>query len=115
MSPQNPVSISYRIEVSGWDLAENFFVEKTELDWSEPHGKRVYLRHALREHAVVFVRLIHPTASGHSFPVAYRVENIGPANGSGMRAVSLVQLNPRASRNADGEQRPTPVLEEKPR
>ena len=115
MFPQNPVSISYRIEVSGWDLAENFFVEKTELDWSEPYGKRVYLRHPLRDHAVVFVRLIHPTASGQSFPVAYRVENIGPANGSGMRAVSLVQLYPRSSRNADGEQEPAPVLEEKPR
>jgi hypothetical protein len=32
---------SYRLEVSGWDAKENFFVEKTSLDWREHEGKTV--------------------------------------------------------------------------
>jgi hypothetical protein len=28
------------VEVSGWDEHEDFFVEKTELQWSEQSGKQ---------------------------------------------------------------------------
>jgi hypothetical protein len=31
---------SYRVKVSGWDAKENFFVEKTSLDWREREGKK---------------------------------------------------------------------------
>jgi len=103
MSPQNPVSICYHIEISGWDLAENFFVEKTELDWSEEHGKKVFVRHSVHDGAVVFVRLIHPKVSGQSLPVAYQVEEVAPPDASGMRALSLVQLRPRTKIDLDQE------------
>jgi hypothetical protein len=95
MSPQVPVSAKYRIEISGWDLAENFFVEKTNLDWSEEDGKRVYLRRPLRDGAVVFVRLIAPTALVRTFPVAHRVEKVSRADGAEMWEVRLVQMHPR--------------------
>ena len=114
MPPPNPVSTSYRIEISGWDLAENFFVEKTDLDWSEEHGKKVHLRHAVRNGAVVFIRLIHPTAVDHSFPVAYQVENASSPNASGMQEISLVQLNPRSGPNASRAQMP-PELKDAPK
>ena len=115
MASQSSLSTSYHIEISGWDLAENFFVEKTELDWSEQHGKKVCLRHWVRDGAIVFVRLVHPTASGHSFPVPYQVENVGPVSANGLQAVFLTQLNPRATPSGVGEQTPAAALEGKRR
>ncbi len=111
MTERNRVSTSYRIEISGWDQAEDFFVEKTELDWSEQHGKRVYLRHSLRPGALVFVRLIHPT-TGQSSPVAYQVEKVTPADPNGITEVHLAQLTPRLRADGNREQAPAPVLEE---
>ena len=32
---------AYPVEVSGWDEHEDFFVQKTELQWSEQSGKHV--------------------------------------------------------------------------
>jgi hypothetical protein len=34
---------AYAVEVSGWDNNEDFFVEKTELHWSEQSGKHILL------------------------------------------------------------------------
>jgi hypothetical protein len=31
---------TYRVEVSGWDAKENFFVEKTTLEW-KPEGQEI--------------------------------------------------------------------------
>ncbi len=95
MTRQIPTATSYRIEISGWDLNENFFVEKTSLEWSEQDGKRVFLSHRIREGAVVFVRLIHPTASGHVFPIAYQAESVVASGEERTYAVRLVQLHPR--------------------
>jgi len=52
---------SYRLEVSGWDARENFFVEKTSLDWHEREGKTVALHATARLDSVLFVRLIAAT------------------------------------------------------
>ena len=98
LQPPNPTT--NRIEVSGWDLNENFFVQKTDLAWSEEEGKTVYVCHAVRDGAVVFVRPIHPTAAGHTFPIAYQVEHVGPAKESGMWELRLVQLHPRPGTEA---------------
>lgn len=115
MPSQALLSASYQIEISGWDLAENFFVEKTGLDWSEEHDRKVYLRHWLRDGAIVFVRLVHPVASGDSFPVPYQVESVGPVNADGLQAVSLTQLNPRAKLSGVGEHTPAAAREGKRR
>lgn len=112
MTPRNSFPTTYRIEISGWDQAEDFFVEKTELDWSEQRGKRVHLRHSLRPGTLVFVRLLHPTA-GQNPPVAYQVEKVSPADPSGISEVHLAQLTPRLRADGNGEQAPAPVLEEK--
>ncbi len=95
MSPQNPVSTSYWVEISGWDQDENFFVEKADLVWSEEDGKKVSLRRRLRDGALVFVRLIAPTTRGHSFPIAYQVQNTSSVDPAGRPEVRLVQLKPR--------------------
>ena len=48
------LSGNYRIEVSGWGLNDAFFVEKTELQWTEGADKKLLLRHAVSEGAVIF-------------------------------------------------------------
>jgi hypothetical protein len=86
---------SYRVEVSGWDVSENFFVEKTTLNWGRDEKKEIHLRSALREGSVVFVRLLQPLASGNNFPIAYQAQRIGPRNADGQARVHLAQLRPR--------------------
>jgi len=95
MSLQNLVSMSYRVEISGWDLDENFFVENTELEWNEDQGKKVFLRRRLRDGALVFVRLITSTTWGHSYPIAYEVQNLSLVDSAGRTEVLLMQLQPR--------------------
>jgi len=112
MSPQVPVAARYRIEISGWDLAENFFVEKTNLDWSEEGGRRVYLRRRLRNGAVVFVRLIAPTSLCRTFPVAHQVEEVNRAAGAEMWEVRLVQMHPRPGAPSTRTVMPAEVQEE---
>ena len=113
MPPQNPVSTSYQIEISGWDQTEKFFVETTELDWSGENDKRLHLRRPLRVGALVFVRLIPPTASVHSVPVAYQVKTVSDREAAGMWQICLTRLNPRLSANAGPAQTPAEDFEEK--
>ena len=68
---------SYRVEVSGWDSSENFFVEKTMLDWGHDEKKEVRLRSVLREGSVVFVRLLQSLASGTTFRLLTRHSESG--------------------------------------
>ena len=84
----------YRIETSGWDQWDQFFVEECTLEWSESSEKRILLKHHLREGSVLFVRLIPPTAGGESFPVVYRAEKVGALQADGRREIELSQLRP---------------------
>ncbi len=113
MSPQNPLSTCYLLEISGWDRSETFFVETTELDWSEENDKNVHLRHSLRVGALVFVRLLHPTTSVDRTPVAYLVETVMEGDAAGTWLVFLTQLHPRSRTNACLEQVPGQNLEKK--
>ena len=86
----------YRVEVSGWDATENFFVEKTSLDWREREAKTVALHATVRLDSVLFVRLLRPLGGGADFPVphrAVRVEN--RETDATCRDVELEQLQPR--------------------
>jgi len=87
---------SYRVEVSGWDARENFFVEKTSLAWAHEGRKEVSLRSPLRQGCVVFVRLIQSLTQHSSFPVAYQAVAIDGKNALGRARVSLQQLHPRS-------------------
>lgn len=88
-------SNSYRAEVSGWDAAENFFVEKTVLDWKGEGKKRIALKCSLREGCIVFVRLLQPLANGNNFPIAYQAAEVGVKDNSGRVPVCLERLRPR--------------------
>ena len=84
---------SYRVEVSGWDIAERFFVEKTDLEWGAGKDKRVCLKHSLRARAIIFVRLLQVTLAQPPSPVAYETSAL-PAEVDGLKRFQLVQLLP---------------------
>ena len=66
----------YRVEISGWDLEEIFFVEKAELEWDEETGRRVRLRRPLRKGSLIFVRLLQTLSAERAYPMAYQVDTI---------------------------------------
>ena len=81
----------YRVEVSGWDIAENFFVENCDLLWSEETGKRVTLQQKLQNKGIVFVRLLEPGQSEPAHPVVYEAERVGNAlNGGSQFRLSTI-------------------------
>jgi hypothetical protein len=96
MSDKAHSSGSYRIEVSGWGLDECYFVEKTDLLWTEGNEKRLLLRHAVPDRAMVFIRLLVDGTPGDSVPVPYQVENLQPMNRIGLCEMRLLPLHPRA-------------------
>lgn len=88
---------SYTVEVSGWDSSDNFFVERTVLDWDDKETKRVNVRSKVREGSVIFLRLLRPFGDGMSLPVACRAVKVAPRNAAGRAIVHVVQLHRRAS------------------
>jgi hypothetical protein len=89
----NPTANLYRVEVSGWDHDKAFFVENSELEWSED-GKQVTLSRTLNHGAVVFLRLLQPMSSDRSNPVAYEAELLS----STTRGPQQFRLRPVCSR-----------------
>jgi len=94
MSTQIMAPTSYRVETSGWDMDENFFVEKTDLEWTEEE-KTIHLKHSVREGTVVFVRLIGTDAQENNFPVAYQATAVAYQMQQRGYDVSLMQMLPR--------------------
>jgi hypothetical protein len=88
---------SYRVEVSGWDAKESFFVEKTMLEWKPDDKKSMLLRADIRPGCIVFVRLLQPLATATSFPIAYEALTGAEKDATGAARVSLERLRPRAS------------------
>lgn len=86
---------SYRVEVSGWDKSENFFVERTQLVWGGDQRHEVNLRAPLRLGSIVFVRLIQNMLQNTAFPIAYQAVNLGQQNEEGQTSVELEQMHPR--------------------
>jgi hypothetical protein len=97
------LSGNYRIEVSGWGLNDAFFVEKTDLLWAEGGEKKLLLRHALPDGAVIFVRLIAPETPFSAVPVTYQVECVQPMNATGFCEMRLLRLHPRSKAHTRSE------------
>jgi hypothetical protein len=85
----------YRVEVSGWDVSELFFVEKAELEWSEEGDKRLVLGHELRPGAFLFVRLVQSVSPDRSHPVAYVTEPMARTEDARWQ-FRLTQVHPQA-------------------
>lgn len=86
--PDDPLqAVRIAVEVSGWDHQEEFFVEQTVIEWRPPEARVVYMRRALPDGGVVFVRLLETEPDAASSPVVYRVQAAGRPDPNGMRAV----------------------------
>jgi hypothetical protein len=100
MDSANCAQDSYNVEVSGWDAKENFFVEKTVLDWTSDDKKAIQLHTPIRTRSIVFVRLFQPIQTSPSFPVAYEALTSTEKPENGASRFSLERLHPRASYKA---------------
>jgi hypothetical protein len=89
-----PVTRWYAVEVSGWDRTENFFVENCELDRKEESDKRVTLKRALHDNAVLLVRLLQFDESDRSHPVVYEAKWVRRTK-SGLHQFRLNTVVPR--------------------
>ena len=53
-SAPQPLVSTYRVEVSGWDSAQSFFVEIANLEWDETSSKNITLGRSLCPGTMVF-------------------------------------------------------------
>jgi hypothetical protein len=93
MSNTGKSTDTYRIEASGWDLNDEFFVEKTDLFWDRFGGKKQLLHHTLSSGAVVFIRLAGHEVLEGSAPLIYQVEKAEPIDSNGQCEMQLRQLH----------------------
>ena len=100
MEPQSSLS-DYRVEVSGWDVAESFFVEKATLELNLEGARIVHLRHPLRPGSMVFLRLIDTRVSFPAFPVAYQVLDVAATLTEGVCRITLRRLGHRPVEETD--------------
>ena len=88
---------TYGVEVSGWNMDENFFVEQSELEWSEAAHK-INLRHAVRKGSFVFVRLLgsgESCVSHEPVPVPYEVIRVDYLPDLRSYQTALSKITPR--------------------
>ena len=96
---QGPPNL-YRVEVSGWDQNRSFFVENSELEWSENSEKQVILSHGLTNGAVVFLRLLQPISADRGHPVAYEAELLS-TTAEGYQQFRLRPISPKHDRQLE--------------
>ena len=97
LSARFPVTGLYRVEVSGWDKSQTFFVEKSELEWNEESDKQVCLSSAVPDGSVVFLRLIQPLTTDRAQPVPYETEFVS-VTPDGQNQFRLHPVSPRVQR-----------------
>ena len=96
--PEN--ATRYRVEVSGWDSEKSFFVENSDLDWSEESGKRVTISHSVTPGSVIFLRLLQPMTNERPHPVPYEAELVAKDE-RGQRQLLLRPVSCRPGRRID--------------
>lgn len=107
MPPSVEPTDRYTVEVSGWNRDESFFVEQTELEWSELAHK-ISLRHALREGSLIFIRLLgHGVSNMQSepVPVAYEAMRVAYSPERSMYEIALSRIKPKAIAGAQVQSR----------
>ena len=90
----------YRVEVSGWDDNKAFFVENSELEWTDDSGKQVTLNRGLMDGTVVFLRLLQHISNDRSHPVPYEAELVTRTD-EGLREFQLRPVSSTAERRTD--------------
>jgi len=98
MSVSDALTLSecYRVEVSGWDENQSFFVEKSDLAWDDFAGKHISLHRMLPDGAMVFIRMLQPEGLGQAPPSVYKVEFVA-CDTDGHHQFRLNAVHPRYS------------------
>lgn len=109
MASQEMEQTSCRVEISGWDAGENFFVEKATLCRCEDSSRKVLLHTALRVGSLVFVRVADEPSAKRSIPVTYEVAMI---HGNFLRGAREIRLTQRHPRQAQPRELPDSVLQD---
>ena len=99
LTAEHPANL-YRVEVSGWDDNKAFFVENSELEWSDDSGKQVTLKRGLNNGTVVFLRLLQPISNDRPRPVAYEAELVA-GDEEGLRQFRLRPVTSRGGRKPE--------------
>jgi hypothetical protein len=94
MNTQLAVPTTYAIETSGWDANEDFFVEKTSLEWNTSERK-IRLQHPVKVGTILFIRLSGIAPLGDSCPVAHQAMGVEYAPETQSYLVHLTQVLPR--------------------
>lgn len=97
LAAEAPETYVYRVEVSGWDSNREFFVENSDLEWSESFGKQITINHSLAVGTVIFLRLLQPMSTKRPSPVAYEAEGVSQTQ-SGQLQVRLKPVRSRPGR-----------------
>jgi hypothetical protein len=84
----------YSVEVSGWNVENRFFVERTSLYMGQPGTKTVVLHSDLRSGLLVFIRLLSTTFAGKRYPKVYRVQAAELPDHAGFSRVHLAASEP---------------------
>jgi hypothetical protein len=100
LTAEHPVTNLYRVEASGWDDKKTFFVENSELEWTDDSGKQVTLNRGLMDGAVIFLRLLQPISNDRSHPVAYEAELVANTD-EGQRQFRLRSVSARPARRME--------------
>jgi hypothetical protein len=95
LTAQDHVTDSYPVEASGWDSAQSFFVEKSELRWDEATGKHLTLSRCLCPGSLIFLRLLQPISQDRSLSVAYQAQHVG-VTPDGQQKFRLSQIQPNS-------------------
>jgi hypothetical protein len=85
----------HKVEISGWDSNEDFFVEGTSLGWEAGEENIIRLRHRVRPGSMIFLRVVEPSSEPIRFPVAFRVRRVSARMEAGAYEAILRRLWPR--------------------
>jgi hypothetical protein len=98
---ENQISV-YRVEISGWDLDEQFFVERAALEWRVGEQKTVLIQRRARQGALLFIRLLENSSPSRPFPVAYRVREVREREAGKLYELILSQVWPAPEGQSPG-------------
>jgi hypothetical protein len=96
MEPETTEPVIYPIEISGWNVDGEFFVERAELRWNDLGEKRISLRETVRDGAVVFARLMSGNTGSPAVPIPYQAELVPDQRSRGTIEMKLVPCQPRS-------------------
>lgn len=96
------IADSYPVEASGWDSAQTFFVERSELKWDEETGKHLTLSRRLCPGSMIFLRLLQPISQDRSLSVAYQTQHVG-VTPDGQQQFRLSQIQPNSVSRDESE------------